>query len=217
MLVKQPSLLGTDTSSFSSAQKSDNSKESSSFASRRSSNQTVFEDFEDGAAGEDDTTVPGRFPTVLQADSANNYKLSKDQIKDAFLKTLAMKPSRTGENIITVYLPARPSLGGEPKRLGYLHDIDTVIDYLLATSSTISSPRFASSQKQGFFKNNVLTNAIIKYITDTVLKGDISSVEKTHPILYSRASKMLSSGQSGEGKIGKIKIYFSKWNKTLPF
>jgi len=216
LLVKQPSLLSTDTSIFST-QKSDNSKESSPVSSRRSSNQTVFEDFENGAAGEDDTTVPGSFPTVLQADSTNNYKLSKDQIKNAFLKTLAMKPSRTGENITTVYLPARPSLGGEPKRLGYLHDIDTVIDYLLASSSKISSPRFSYTQKQGFFKNNILTNALVKYITDDVLKGDISSVEKTHPILYGRASKMLSSGQTGEGKIGKIKIYFSKWNKTLPF
>lgn len=216
MLVKQPALLNTDISPIFSVQKSDNSKESSSFSSKRSSNQTVFEDFDDGAAGEDDTTVPGSFPTVLQANSSNNYKLSKDQIKDAFLKTLKMKPSRTGENITTVYLPARPSLGGEDKRLGYLHDIDTIIDYLLANSSKISSPQFSSSQKQGF-KNKVLTNALVHYITDNFLKGDISSVEKTHPILHGRASKILSLNQSGKGKIGKIKIYFSKWNKTLPF
>lgn len=186
------------------------------------------------SSASNDTVIPGPVPSSSSSNSPDDPLFSKTVIKDQFLKKNLTKKSRRGMNYATIF-SSNLDDGGGNTRLGYVHEIDPILDYLFSPHLTgAKSPQFPRGTSTA--RNNKLTKALTTFIVNNVLKGELSDqLQISHPVLYGKAyamdhdwrqkrrkissSSSLQSSSSGLGKKHpmKLQIAFSKWNKTVPF
>lgn len=184
------------------------------------------------AVAENETVLPGPVFSSNSPDTENHPKFSKTAIKEQFLKKHLTTTSRRGDNLTTVYT-SNLDEGGDKSRIGYAHEIDPILDYLFAKNlGAAKSPVFKRGNTST--KNNNMTKALTSFIVSDILRGNLNDeVQKTYPVLYGkayamthgfksrmeRAKKKTSSmkEQSGAQRNPKVRIAFSKWNKTVPF
>lgn len=185
------------------------------------------------SSANNDTVISGPTPSSSSSNSSNDPLFSKTDIKNQFLKKHLTKKSRRGDNYATIFSSDLDDGGGN-SRLGYVHEIDPILDYLFSPHiSSAKSPQFPRGTSTA--RNNKLTKALTTFIMNNMLKGKLSEqLQVSHPVLYGKAyamehdwrkkrklssSSSLQSSSSGFGKKHpmKIQIAFSKWNKTVPF